>query len=159
MKDEIQSQRIREEEVAKNIIEHADKAKAWSKHFLDTELIDTTLDKNDVAQKAISKYSDVMGLPEHGHALTDNLGRWCKALSSYIVEKQEGGSKHKETERQRGDMPRIKMEKVIKPRQGDLRELMLPGGGDSERERMSARMLSNIGRVAAAKLSGAAWHF
>ena len=36
---------------------------------------------------------------------------------------------------------------------------MLPGGGDSERERMSARMLSNIGRVAAAKLSGAAWHF
>ena len=99
MKDNIQRQRKREEEVAKNIIEHADKAKAWSKNFLDTELIDTTLGKNDVAQKAISDYSGVMGLPEHGHALTDNLGRWCNTLSSYIVEKQERESKSTDTER------------------------------------------------------------
>ena len=71
-----------------------------------------------------------MGLPEHGHALTDNLGRWCKTLSFFIVEKQEGESKSTETERQLGDMPRIKMEKALKPRKGDLRELVLPGGGD-----------------------------
>ena len=33
VRDEIQRHRNREEDVAKNIIEHADKAKAWSKHF------------------------------------------------------------------------------------------------------------------------------
>jgi hypothetical protein len=116
IKDKVQRQRNREAEVAKDIVKQADEAKSWCKEFLATKLENTELDKDESAQKAISTYAGAMGLPEEGHALTDNFGRWCRTLSGYVVGKTETENKAGNDEIQLGDMPQLVLKKLLKPR-------------------------------------------
>ena len=44
-------------------------------------------DEEDTAQGAIQDYSKTMGIPTEGHALTDNLGRWCRTFSGYVEQR------------------------------------------------------------------------
>lgn len=170
--DNIQRQKGREAEVAKDIVEQSDNAKTWCCNFLSSEDVNTTLDETDLAQKSIVNCSNTMGIFSEIHALTDNFGGLCRTFSGYSVSKVEekgpvdtvsqvlvkpSGSgafvsrrsaaamgdsngvrvaplvehdarngKGKEL----GDMPRLVLKKLLKPRGVDLRELVLPGGVD-----------------------------
>ena len=63
VKDNIQRQKDREAEVAKDMVEHSDHAKSWCCNFLGTEYVNTTLDETDIAQKSIGNYLNTMGIP------------------------------------------------------------------------------------------------
>ena len=145
-------QREREDEAAKAVSENASKARTWCSNFLGTFFESTAFDEEDTAQAAIQDYSKTMGIPTEGHALTDNLGRWCRTCSGYVeqrcdeaeVSTKANGSSNVDTTvaqtpvkqnahpkgKRLGDMPRIVCKPILKPRGGDLRELVLPGGGD-----------------------------
>ena len=112
----------------------AENAELWGKTFLDTPLEATTFDKEEPLQKSMLDFAEQMGIPTEGNALTDNLTRWGRTLSSYIHLKcgEEAPQKadHNEAERFLGSAPALKMQKLAKPKGGDIRELILPGGGD-----------------------------
>ena len=125
------------------------------------------LDSEDPAQHAISGYAETMGIPTAGNALTGNYGRWCRSFGGYIEAKCEAHDEkaaedstakqqHKPTattaagKRHLGDHPQIVIRPILKPRAGDIRDMVLPGGGS-----LCLRVWSGIRRFVSA-LYG--WH-
>ena len=113
---------------------------------------ETELDSNDLAQAALLRYAGTMGVPTVRNVFSENFGHWFRTPSGYLEEqrsKLEGAkpeAEHKfEGARLLGDAPRIKLQKILKPRSGDLRAMVLPGGGDR-----CLRMWAGIRRYIAA---------
>ena len=110
----------------------AENAERWGRIFLETPLEATAFDAKEPLQKSMIEYAEQMGIPTEGNALTDNMARWGKTLSAYVYEKcgetpPQTGLK---AGRCLGTAPALKLQKLAKPKGGDLRDLVLPGGGD-----------------------------
>jgi len=93
-------------------------------------------DESNPAQQAVSDYALAMGLPSSGSAISDNYGRYCRTFAGYVSGKAEAANDTAETDRWKnnlrrlGDLPQLVIKKAIRPKGGELRELVLPGGGD-----------------------------
>ena len=137
-KEAIQCNIARREAKGKDVdiemAKQAENAELLRNMFLVTPLEATTFEKKEPVQKSMVDFAEQMGIPTEGNALTDNFARWGKTLSSYVHEKcgEEAPqtSDHNEEKRILGSAPALKMQKLAKPKGGDLRELILPGGGD-----------------------------
>ena len=125
----------------KEISEQADLSEQWAKVFVQTPYIVTKFKKEDPVQKAMLNFAETMGIPVEGNVLSDNFNRWGRTLSGYIHEKcgekekghlgkDEEEQRNVDTERKWGSAPAVVLQKVMKPRGGDLRKLVLPGGGN-----------------------------
>ena len=61
-------------------------------------------------------------------SLTKNFSKWAKAVQSFwFTQCGEDASKIKN---KMGELPRFEIKPVVKAKTGDIRDMVLPGGGD-----------------------------
>ena len=80
----------------------------------------------DTTAKDIKRYADLMGVGGADDKVTKNFKIWCRVLNKYFF-KQSG--EEKPGKRPLGEMPEFELTPIVKPRTGDLRDLVLTGGG------------------------------
>ena len=125
-------------------------ADLWCEKCLAAPWAETKLDADDHVQAALLSYAETMGILRVKNVLADNLGRWCRTLTGYLQVKcselpVQKENRNKTGGRELGDAPTVVLKKILKPRGGDLRQLVLPVGGD-----LCLRMWAGMRRYTAA---------
>jgi len=151
-KNKIEHQRMQAAKKSELILREANDSASWDKIFENTlqgEINFKTED--DVAQQIKKHFEEMTEGAAEDCVLTTNFGKWAKAAQGFWFDKcgeEKGQIKHA-----MGELPEFKIKPVVKAKRGDLRDMVLPGGGDI-RTRLWASMSVKVNSLAKWQKSG-----
>ena len=97
--------------------------------FANTTQEKTKLDQNnEIAQSIKQHFEDFIETRPEEYLISQNFGKWAKAVQGFWFKKC--GEDIGKAKVLMGEIPSIAVRPIVKPKQGDVRAMVLPGGGD-----------------------------
>ena len=111
------------------VLRNAIDSETWDSTFQGIQLGEFSFTDSNVTEQLIKKhFEDMTGKPASECSLTKNFSRWAKAVQSFwFTQCGEDASKIKN---KMGELPRFEIKPAVKAKTGDIRNMVLPGGGD-----------------------------
>ena len=95
----------------------------------------------DTTAKDIKRYADLMGVGGANDKVTKKFKIWCRVLNKFLF-KQSG--EENPGKRALGEMPEFELTPIVKPRTGNLRKLVLAGGGPQPKSMVLGQIMDQL---------------
>ena len=93
-----------------------------------TQQTDVVINEKEISKHIQEHYEKMTGLKAENCLLSKNLSKWARTAQQYWHEQCK--EDFAQVKNDMGQIPEIQTKAVIKPKMGDVRQLVLPGGGD-----------------------------
>ena len=124
----IEKQQIREAKRIEIMLRKSNDSKMWQDIFETTESNAIEFEETEVANRIKQHFEEMTGSAAKDCQLSVNFGKWAKSVQKYWF--KTCGAKDSQIKHALGEIPELKTQPVVKAKLGDVRDMVLPGGGD-----------------------------
>ena len=108
-------------------------SKEWEEVFANTTQEHFDFDQSkEIAQSIKQHYEEFLEMKVEDCLISKNFGKWAKAMQGFWF--QKCGEDVSTAKVRMGEIPSVIVKPAVKPKQGDVRAMVLPGGGTLQRE-------------------------
>ena len=86
------------------------------------------INEKEISKRIQDHYEKMTGQKAANCLLSKNLSKWARTTQQFWYE--QCNEDFAQVKNDMGQIPEIQTKAVIKPKMGDVRQLVLPGGGD-----------------------------